>query len=405
MRSIRFWIPAILVLVLWTASLFFPVAFLPRKSAWAEHSAFDACVKEGIEKGFNLEEKEAIGLLLKAQEMDPQNPAAYAYLGFAHLFFYEMNFDEKERKKLREAMEDYTQKALARAEKRIDSNPKDGDAYWALGVAKLTMTRFYITQRRYWAVTREAQNIWDILEKVRELRPENYDVYFAMGILHYHIGHLPGMTRFITSLLVASGDMQKGLEELQLAVKKGYLFRELAQAELISVYSNFEKKPELALPLAKELKERFPRNYNLLFSLANIYSDLGRPEEAWVLARQIETGIQSGSPPFRPELWPRYYVVMGRILFDQAEYDKAFGNFAKAAKNTAPYNARGRASALLRMGMIYDLRQERDLAEKQYQAALDVEGGEGVAQTLAKQYLKTPYLPSGEGQKIRKRDD
>jgi hypothetical protein len=42
--------------------------------------------------------------------------------------------------------------------------------------------------------------------------------------------------------------------------------------------------------------------------------------------------------------------------------------------------------------MIADVRKERKKAEEYYQKALEVEGGEGVAQTAAKQYLKTPYL-------------
>jgi hypothetical protein len=42
--------------------------------------------------------------------------------------------------------------------------------------------------------------------------------------------------------------------------------------------------------------------------------------------------------------------------------------------------------------MIHDVRRERKRAEEYYQWALEVEGGEGVAQVDAKQYLKTPYL-------------
>jgi hypothetical protein len=43
--------------------------------------------------------------------------------------------------------------------------------------------------------------------------------------------------------------------------------------------------------------------------------------------------------------------------------------------------------------MIADARKERKKAEDYYQMALDVEGGEGLAQRAARQYLKTPYEP------------
>jgi len=354
----------------------------------------NSLIQQGVEKGFNLEEKEAVVLLNKALEMDRENPSPYAYLAFAHLFFFELGFDEKERKTNQEAMVAYVQQAVAKAEKRLEKDVRDAEAVWAIALAKLTVTRFYMSQRRHIALAREARNIWDYLERVLELDPENYDVFFAMGILHYHIDHLPGLTRLLSSLWITSGDREKGLKELKLAAQKGYLFKELAQAELASIYNNFERRPDWALPLAQGLREKFPRNYNLLFLLANIHSELGRFAEAFAMVRQIEKGIQSGTAPFRPELWSRYYLAMGKILFDQGDYDRASPFFQKVTQNMARYNARNRAWALVRLGMIHDIRKEREGAEKYYQAALEVEGGEGVGQALAKAYIKTPYTPA-----------
>jgi hypothetical protein len=44
------------------------------------------------------------------------------------------------------------------------------------------------------------------------------------------------------------------------------------------------------------------------------------------------------------------------------------------------------------MGMISDVRKERTQAQDYYNKALNVDGGEGAAQTEAKMYLKTPYI-------------
>jgi len=178
-----------------------------------------------------------------------------------------------------------------------------------------------------------------------------------------------------------------------LAAQKGYLLKELAQSELTSGYLNFEKTPAKALPFAQELKEKFPNNYNFLFALANILSELRRFEEAFDIAREIERGIQRGIPPFVSQLQPRYNQLMGRILFTQGEYDRAREYFQKALKDTSLYNARVRVLAFLRIGMIHDARKEREQAEEYYSKALEVEGGEGTAQIEAKKYLNTPYVP------------
>ena len=180
---------------------------------------------------------------------------------------------------------------------------------------------------------------------------------------------------------------------MELAVQKGDLLRELAQAELSSAYLNFEKQPESALPYAQELNKRFPNNYNFSFLLGNTLSDLHRFEEAIDVAREIEKNIQAGIPPFVPQLRPRYNQLMGRILFSQGEYDRSMEYLQNALKDTSFYNARVRVWVFVRLGMIQDIRKQRKQAEEYYLKALEVEGGEGAANIEARNYLNNPYVP------------
>ena len=130
-------------------------------------------------------------------------------------------------------------------------------------------------------IAQETSNVWEYLEKARQRNPQDYDIYFLMGLLHYHIDYLSGVTRFISSILITSGNSQKGIQELELAAQKGYLLKDLAQSELSSAYLNFEKQPAKALPFARELKEKFPNNYNFLFAMGNALSDLHRLKEVF----------------------------------------------------------------------------------------------------------------------------
>jgi tetratricopeptide (TPR) repeat protein len=353
-----------------------------------------AYLRQGIESAFNLDHAGAISSLQKAVELDRESPTGYAFLALAQLFSYEMSFDPMEREKSREAMLRYVGDAVARGEKRIAKNPRDSQSYFALTLAKIVKIRLALMQKSYFMVAQESAYAWDYLEKTRAADPNNYDIYFPMGLLHYHLDQLPGITRFLSSMLITAGDKHKGIKELELAAQKGDLLRELAQAELSSVYINFERQPVQALAMTMDLRERFPRNYNFSFSLAIIFSELGRFDEAYAIARDLEKGIQGGKPPFAPQLQPRYDHLLGRILFNQREYTRAGEYLQKVLKDAAPYNARIRASALLRLGMIHDVRQERKRAEEYYNRALEVEGGEGVAQVGARQYLKAPYVPS-----------
>jgi tetratricopeptide (TPR) repeat protein len=194
-------------------------------------------------------------------------------------------------------------------------------------------------------------------------------------------------------MFITSGDRTKGLQELEWAAKQGDLLKDIARAELVAVYAHFEKQPAKALPIVRELKGKYPRNFNFTFSLANILSDLHRFDEAFAVAREIENNIRTCTSPVGPHLKPRYDLLMGRILFTQVEYDKAAEYFQKSLGDTSLYNARVRAWAFVRLGMIHDARKERVKAEEYYNKALVVGGGEGAAQVEARKYLKIPYVP------------
>ena len=350
-------------------------------------------LRQGIEKVFNLEPQSAGIHLQKAVDLDRENPTGYAFSALENLFFYEISLDQKEREKYQESMMRYVSEATARGQSRIEKNPNDGQAYFAMALAKIINVRWAIGQKQYRIVAQETSNIWDYLEKAKEEDPQNYDTYFLMGLLHYHLDHLPPLARFFSSLLIVSGDSKKGLQELELAAQKGDLLKELAQSELASVYVNFEKQPARALPIARELRKRFPRNYNFSFALANALSELNQFQEAFATAREIEKGIQAGTPPFVPQLQPRLNQLMGRIFFNEGEYARASEYLEKTLKDRAPYNARVRAWALVRLGMIHDALKEREQAEEYYNRALAEEGGEGFAQVEARKYLDSPYVP------------
>jgi tetratricopeptide (TPR) repeat protein len=375
------------------AAVFVLALSLPQDLRAENTSKTIALLKQGIEKGCNLDQKGAVADITRACEIDRDNPLPYAFLAVTHLFFLEISFDEKEKKVLEESLLRFVQDANTRAGKRIDKNARDGGAYFAMALAKLSKNRLEMTKKNYLNAFRGAQNIWDYLEKTREYDPENYDVYFPMGVLHYHLDHLPGSTRFITSLVLVKGDREKGLQELQLAVEKGDLLKELARLELISVYSGYEKQPWRVLPMAREMGDKYPHNYNFAFAIGGMLANLGHGAEAFAVARKVENGISSGAPPYRPELWPRYYHLMGRIHLENGEYDKAMEYFQRVLTDDSPYNFKVRAWTWCRIGMVHDAKKERKLAEECYKKALGMEGIEGLAKVSAKEYLKTPYSP------------
>jgi tetratricopeptide (TPR) repeat protein len=380
------------------AILFLCLSFLPTAkevvAAETQPDPLYSYLRQGIECSFNLDHAGAISAFQKVVDQKQDSPTGYAFLALAWLFSYETNFDPKEREKSQGEMLRYIGEAITRGEKQIAKNPRDAQSCLDLALAKIVRVRLAIVQRNYFTIAEESLNAWNYMEKARAADPANYDIYFLMGLIHYHLDQLPSVTRFISSIFITSADHHRGIQELELAMQKGDLFRDLAQAELASVYINFENQPALALAMSMDLRKRFPRNYNFSFYLAIALSELGRFDEAYAIAQDLGKGIQVRS--LAPQLQPRYDHLLGRILFNQREYTRAWEYFQKVLQDTSAYNARIRASALLRLGMILDVRGQRKQAEGYYHRTLEVEGGEGASQVDAKHYLMTPYLPSSK---------
>jgi len=348
-------------------------------------------LRQGVEKAFNLDYPGADALLRKAVELDPEDPTGYAYQALNHLFGSEVSFDPKQREASQEAMLRSIGEALARGEQRVGKNPRDGQAYFAMALARTAKFRWALRKKQTFTAAQEVYGLWSCLVRAQQEDPGNHDSYLLTGLIRYHIDHLPDLSRFLSSLLITQGDRRRGLQDLERAATQGDLLKELARSELISVYLNFEKQPARALPFVRELQRKYPRNYNFSFALANILSEMRQFREALAIARDLERGIASGKPPFAPQLKPRHDQLLGRIYFNQGDYARAEDYFRRSLMDTSDYNARVRVWSYVRLGMIRDVQNEREQAVELYCTALAVESGESVAKVEARQYLKTPY--------------
>jgi hypothetical protein len=101
-----------------------------------------ATLRQGIDRAFNMDYPGADALLRKAVEMNPEDPTGYAFLALNHLFGSEVSFDPKQREASQEAMLRCVGEALARGEERVGKNPRDGQAYFAMALARTAKFRW-----------------------------------------------------------------------------------------------------------------------------------------------------------------------------------------------------------------------------------------------------------------------
>ena len=109
----------------------------------------------------------------KAVELDRENPTGYAFFAFVELFSYEMSFEQKDRENHQAAMLRYVSETRIRGGKRIEKSSKDGQAYFAMALAKIVKVRWAIEQKNYFIIVQETSDILDYCEKVKKENPNH----------------------------------------------------------------------------------------------------------------------------------------------------------------------------------------------------------------------------------------
>jgi len=103
-----------------------------------------------------------------------------------------------------------------------------------------------------------------------------YDLYFGLGNYHYWKSVKAGLLRTIG---LVNNDIEKGLNEIHLAVDSGMYFSGAAENSLIWIWLN-EKKYDSVIVLANKMLENYPDSRTLRWPLAEAYNKSGNHEKS-----------------------------------------------------------------------------------------------------------------------------
>jgi tetratricopeptide (TPR) repeat protein len=163
----------------------------------------------------------------------------------------------------------WTRRTKQLAEARLRKNARDVEALYFLGAAEgLEAAYSAAVERKFMAALRTGSSAVDHHRKVLELSPEFYDAELSIGLQNYVIGSLPLPMKLLAKSVGVSGSKKKGLKELEHVAKEGEWGRDVARVLLVDLYKR-EQRWDDAIATARELSERFPRNYLFKLQLAD----------------------------------------------------------------------------------------------------------------------------------------
>jgi tetratricopeptide (TPR) repeat protein len=217
-----------------------------------------------------------------------------------------------------------------------------------------------------------------------------------MGIYDYFADIIPQEYPILKPIMLffPKGDRLRGIEELKIASQKAYYANIEATYFLLQVYTNYEKEYRKALELSLWLYNKFPDNAVFHRYLGRSYVRLGMWVDVDRTFSEILNRAKNKQRGYNriTEREALYYLGMYKMVSNNL--DESLQNFYKCDELCRELD-KGKNSGFmvmtnLKIGMIYDLQNKRELAIKQYNKVLDMDDFEK-AHDLAENFIQTPY--------------
>lgn len=363
---------------------------------------------KGLEAFYNLDFPTAISEFREETKQFPNNPDGFNRLAYSILYREMFRNGALEtqlvsgsnpflrRPKMEVAAKDEAEffGALNRVTQLCDAalakDPKDTRALYAKGVGAGFRANYNFLVKKAWRdALRDATEARKLHNRVVELDPKFTDARLMQGVHDYVIGSLPFTWKMLGFLVGFRGDKDAGIRELELVSHDGHLNKTDAQVLLAAVYRR-ERRPGDAVPVLKNLISHYPRNYLMRLELAQMYSDLGKRDDALAAYKAVKDLKASNAPGYEGLAMEKVYFYEGNLLFWYNEPDAAIDSLKKATAKTADLDLNTSIYAWLRLGQSYDLKGNREEAKKAYQRVLSLAPDSDAAKE-AREFNDKPY--------------
>jgi tetratricopeptide (TPR) repeat protein len=274
------------------------------------------------------------------------------------------------------------------ANRRLEKNPNDVDALYARGWSRaLKCAYLAMVERGYGSGFRLATKARDDCARVLQLDPDYVDAKLVVGIYEYVVGALPLPFKLLIGFVGITGSKSRGLEMLTDDGKRG-IATNIEARTAMALFLRRESRYREAIQAIRGLKAAHPRDYLFWLEEANLRKDAGEGMGAVTAYREIIAADARPGYFFQARMELTYFGF-GDALRGQRHYDEAAQAYEQAAwtENVAPEL---KIRSLLAAGECRDLNGERQLAVKDYQAAI-ASGPETSRADTARKRLRNAY--------------
>lgn len=366
----------------------------------------DPLVREAYERFYNLDFPGAVDRFDRFHQAHAGDPQATAMLLNALIFqelyrqdlldttfyandgFLTGRHATEEDPRARDRIFALADEAIQEADSRIGKNPNDIDALFARGwVRSLRCAYVAMVERAFGAGFRLAGKARDDEARVLQLDPDYVDAKLVVGVYEYVVGALPWPFKLLIGFAGVTGSKSRGLELLNDDAKRGVI-TSLEARTVIALFLRREARYKEAIQVVRTLEQQYPHDYLFRLEEANLRKDDGQGMAAVDAYRSV---LADAAKPnyFTDARLELTYFGLGEGLRGQRHYADAAQAYEHAA-NTPNVGPELKIRSLLAAGECRDLNSERQIAVRNYQAAIAAGPNTSRADTARKR-LQSPY--------------
>ncbi len=360
---------------------------------WLEDSSADSHIRKGINFVYNLSFDSARVEFQIVANTYPNHPAGHFFIAMVEWWQIITDFEDRSRDKKFIRMLDHV---ISLCEKRLDEDENDITALFFKGGSLGFQGRLYGNREDWLRAANCGREALPIVLKAYKLAPNNNDILLGMGIYNYYAAVIPELYPWVKPimLLFPKGNKIEGLRQLKIASNNARYANIEATYFLLQVYQNFENSHQEALQLALKLHNMFPNNVIFHKYVGRCYVTLAKWNEAHRIFSKILDNVKSKKIGYDliAEREANYYI--GQAEMNLGTYENALQYLYRTDELCRILDTNEISGYMvytnLKIGMIYDLQGNRDLAIMQYRKVLNMKNYQD-SRKQAESYIKTPY--------------
>lgn len=370
------------------------VLFLSNTYAqWIEDSVADMHIQQGIRYTYNLEFEKAQGRFQLVVDTKPDHPAGCFFLAMVEWWRILIDLDDDSRD---EQFYRMLRKTIDLCDDRLEKDKNDLSALFFKGGSVGFRGRLLANRSSWIKAADDGRIALPIVQRAHDIAPNNYDVLLGTGIYHYYADVIPEQYPFLKplTLFVPKGDRKKGIEELTLASQHARYANIEATYFLLQIYYAYEQNNQKALELALRLHNEFPQNMLFYRYVGRCYVKMANWENVYKVFAEIlqwcrnrQVGYSENAERETEYYLGLYYMAMNRL-------EEGLQHFYRSDELSRKIDKDGPSGFMsmtnLKIGMIFDLQNKRDLAIKQYNKVLDMKEYQD-SHAQAERYLEKSY--------------